>query len=334
MLIKDAYHLSQSLPKPIEWLLEDLIPLFVAGDIFSPPDCGKSSLLLSLLIAITNKYPTWFGRKIAGGKVAIIGGEKSSDDVWTRDLHRSGEKVAEENAFTILEPDDFLWQWVNSRWERTTEWEKVIKHLRQIRPVVSVIDTIASAALGLDPMNHVQGTLLGKEIVDLQKEVGGAVLTVSHTSQFSQSLELHQRLDYMARSGGNGYPGWLRWLGALTTLTDNEKTKLGIDPAMRIVAFAVAKPSEMPVPKTGSKTNPVLFEYAVDGSFREINNHIPGLSNDIQNCSLLNNAVKTSKILNENPISTFTTKASQIKKEKPNGQQREYARQITENPFA
>jgi AAA domain-containing protein len=269
MKIKNAYNLSQLSPPPIKWAVDNFLPLNTVGDISSPPDCGKSTLILSLLTAIANGEPTWFGRKITNGRVVIIGGEKSSDDAWSRDLQRSG-KVTTKDGFPICEPEDFLWNWKNSQLVKTSEYSQVVDFLKATSPVMTVIDTIARATKGYDPMQIVQQTLLAREVEELQKAVGGTLLTISHTSQSSQSLELHQRLDYTARSGGNGYPGWLRWLSTLTTLTEPEKIKMGIDPRIRVVAVAVSKPSEMPVPEVGNKHTPWLFEFAADGSMYEI----------------------------------------------------------------
>lgn len=271
MIIRDAYYLSHSIPQPIKWAVENFLPYNVLGDISSPPDCGKTSFLLPLLAAMANGEPTWFGRKIINGHVVVIGGEKSSEDVWTRDFHRCG-KVEYPKSFTILEPGDFLWKWQTQQWVRTKKYMQVSEYLKSLSPVMTVIDTIARAAQGYDPMQITQQTLLAKAAEDLQRDIGGNLLTVSHTNQLSQSLELHQRLDYTSRSGGNGYPGWLRWLGAMTTLTDAEKVRLNIDLHMRVVAVAVSKPSEMPVPEVGNKFSPWLFEFDSDGRFREIIN--------------------------------------------------------------
>ncbi len=264
MNIKDAFALSQKDVTPIEYLIEGILPLGTTGDLSAPPDCGKTSILLSLLTAIANQEDSWFDRKIAHGRVLVIGGEKSSEDVWVRDLARCS-RVHVEDSMYIAEPVDFLWKFTNGLWTGTKALDEIIQFAKNTQPVLTVIDTVSRSALGYDPLNIVQQTLLGKAVDELRCKIGGTLLTVSHTNQSSQSLNLSQRLDYTSRSGGNGYPGWLRWLASMSTLNCADKKKLKIEQTKRVIAFAVSKTSEMPVPAIGNKFNPILIEIDNDG---------------------------------------------------------------------
>lgn len=270
--ILNGYDLSQRTPTPINYFVEGLIPLGVTGDVFAPPDCGKTTMLLSLISATANGEKAWFGRQIATGRVVVIGGEKSDESVWTRDLHRCG-RIENPEGLTIIEPEGSLWKWSGSEWQETKEYKEILAVVKSIGPVLTVIDTISRVSLGSDPINYSQQVLLARKVEEFQKEIGGTLLTVSHTNQASANEELSMRLNYMARSGGNGYPGWLRWLMGMTNLTQKEKEVRGLDVKSKIIALAVSKHNEMPQPDIGNRFEPLLFEIRPDGGLVMIANN-------------------------------------------------------------
>ena len=75
-------------PPPVDWLVEGILPAGVAGDVFGPPNAGKSSLIYSLAVHIAGGSPTWFGRTIKSGRVVVGGGEHSGRDAHWRSAHR------------------------------------------------------------------------------------------------------------------------------------------------------------------------------------------------------------------------------------------------------
>ncbi|MHB1512941.1 MAG: AAA family ATPase [Acidiferrobacter sp.] len=56
----DGGDLLQEQPKPIDWFLEDLLPLGTVGDVFSPPGSGKSTILTTLTQVVAAR--TWWRR--------------------------------------------------------------------------------------------------------------------------------------------------------------------------------------------------------------------------------------------------------------------------------
>lgn len=272
--IYDGYDLLATVPKPIEYLVDRVIPLGCTGDWFSPPGVGKSTLVMSLLLAIACKLETWFGRKLAHGRVAILGGEKSSRDVWVRDIHRvsAGENIA-HGDLTCLHNQDPLWTWSRGegRWTTTDYYALAVDYLREYSPVLTVIDTTKRAAEGANELDNEQQARLARAVEAFRAEIGGTVLTISHTSQCSGSLDLHGRLGYTSRAGGNGYPGILRWLAGMTRITTDQDLKdLGLDGLnldlrrQQIVAFGVSKNNEMPTAHW-SQWHPAIFEIMPEG---------------------------------------------------------------------
>jgi RecA-family ATPase len=273
MKIRDGYELCQQKATPLQWLVDGLIPANVAGDVFSPPDSGKSTILSSLASAIANGDPTWFGYALTSGRVAYIGGEKSSSEVWTRDLLRAGVGIRTPGTFVNYDPENCLWRWDKraGAWEESAEYHEVVKHLKTMQPVLTIIDTISRAAMGSDPMDLMQQVLLAQRVDILQQTVGGTVLTVSHTNQSSMSETLPQRLHYTSRSGGNGYVGWLRFMIGVSNLNVPEKEALGIDEFRKVVAMAVSKHNEMPQPMpAGNRFNPILLEITRIGELVQV----------------------------------------------------------------
>ena len=122
--------------------------------------------------------------------------------------------------------------------------------------------TILSAAQGCDLLDGPQQYALGQAIRRWAKVTCAAVtITVSHTNQASALQGLSDRLDYLSRAGGNGYPGSLRHLAGLTRLRKDEVP--GLDPAQDRTLFAVgvSKHNESP-PTRWAHYAPAIFSQA------------------------------------------------------------------------
>ncbi|MHB1511926.1 AAA family ATPase [Acidiferrobacter sp.] len=279
----DGGDMLRDAPQPIDWFLQDVLPLGTTGDVFSPPNAGKTSLLISLVLAVAGGRGNWFGHKCVSGPVLILGGEKSSRAVWVRDLHRAtgGEKYDIERGRIVIAPSELgpilEWDQHEKQWVNGIGMGAALKMANALHPVLIIIDTIGRGCAGQDPINIPQQQALADRLEQFGRRLGGTLLTVSHTSQSSRSEDLYQRLEYTARAGSSGLPGHFRWLLGMTRLKPEEAAdRLGInkkdeeameDLAYRnIVAAAVSKPSEMPHPPRGwSLRNPALFEILPNG---------------------------------------------------------------------
>jgi RecA-family ATPase len=270
---RNLFALTQIPPKQIEWLIENILPLGITGDIFSMPDTGKSSLILSLACAVANGDPEWNSFRIAGGRVAYIGGEKSNDDVWARDLNRTGVTLNEPDRLINYDPSDGLWSWDRREetWKETEAFRGIMAELQTFQPVLVVLDTLSLLAIGSEATDTMQQVKLANNVMAMRERLNCTMLTISHTNQSSSLEKLERRLSYTSRAGSNGYPGRLRWLMALTNLTSDEKTALDIEPIAKIVALAVSKHNEMPQPRRGNMFNPFLFEIRNSGNMELLN---------------------------------------------------------------
>lgn len=272
MKLLDAHTMLSSPPPPMRWAVDGLLPAGVVADIFGPPGAGKSTLLLDLALAVAADTAHWHGRALGiGGPVVILGGERSDAAAFARDLHRAGRPAPPPGALLLPTTDAGdsppLWSW-NRRamdgagvWEPTPWGHRVIGWLTAARPAAVIIDTVLSAAAGCDLLDQPQQYALGQTIRAWGREVGGpAVLTVSHTNQASggSGVALRDRLDYMSRAGGNGFPGALRHLGGVTKIRHGEVP--GVEPATdrTLFAFGFSKHNESP-PTAWTHYSPAIF---------------------------------------------------------------------------
>ena len=271
----DAADVCRQAVVPPKYLIDKFLP-FGTIDWFSPPECAKTTTLMSIVDAVANSRGTWMGRVCAAGRVLYIGGEKSDDEVWRRDFARLGLNFPDKDRFQIIDPYTYIWEWdrKNEVWEYSQEArETIMPFVRDFKPTLVITDTLARYAKGSDPGNLTQQVELGRILEKSKKDFCSDVfLTVSHTPQCTDKETLYNRLHYTARAGGNGLPGMLRYMLAMTELRSEERTNAGIlDSRNRVIALAAAKHSELPAPQpTGSKMNPILIELKRDGSIELI----------------------------------------------------------------
>ncbi len=269
--VYDASLICQRTYTQQNYLVDKLIPVGPV-DVFGPPAVSKSTIIGTLISAIANNDGTWMGRKCASGRVCMIGGEKADEDVWKRDFTRLKVHYPDPDRFLIINPRMFLFEYdrIKESWNYSHECRhQILPLLKCFAPTLVVIDTLSRYAKGSDPGNITQQVELGVAIERAQRDFNaGTLVTISHTPQHVSNLSLSSRLDYMSRSGGNGLPGILRNMLALTELKSDERESAGILPERnRVIALAAAKHSETAAPQpNGSKVNPILFELKLDGS--------------------------------------------------------------------
>lgn len=250
-------------PEPIRYLIEGLLMLGGGGDTAGMPGSCKSTILLSMASAISSGN-SWFGLKTALTPTAWISGEASSEKAVQRDIHRL--KIGEADITFVL-PDDVLFRWCDNRWMTTNEGRAIIDRLRMLGIGFVVIDTIGSVCAGLKEIDNDQQRQLARH---LRGEFHGITYhTISHTNQASATAALEWRLHYLARAGGNGFPGAMRWAGGAALLSGEADAKaVGLDEvqlgAHKLIAFGASKFNEQPPPGWTNKT-PALFELRRDG---------------------------------------------------------------------
>ena len=282
-------------PPPVDWLVEGILPAGVAGDVFGPPNAGKSSLVYSLAVHIAAGSPTWFGRTIKNGRVVVVGGEHSGRDAHWRSAHRfiSEVDLPSGQLFTIDQTPILKWHKGYTS-DRTQEgWhyrqsatgkglnhpggEAIIEKIAELWPALVIFDTTLAVAEGCNQLDNPQQYALSEF---MQKRVvpalhGSTVLTISHTNQASSSLGLCRRLHYESRAGGNGAPGAFRWMAGITRIRNGEdREALGEiinESAMEhrsFFAFGVSKHSE--INPAWTDESPAVFEMAGDGRIQMV----------------------------------------------------------------
>lgn len=266
----NEFHSFDLLSKPapgIKYLIDKLLPVGTVGDVSGPPGDGKSTILLSLVAAVS-LGEKWFGHLTKKTRVAWISGEASSSDAIARDLHRL--QISKEADILFLLPEEPLFKFDRqiSGWVTTAEGGSIFQRLRDAEIGFAVIDTIGSLVAGLQEVDNDQQRQLARHI--RAEASGKTVITVSHTNQASTKEALDWRLHYLSRAGGNGYPGAIRWAAGVTRLQESDAGKIGdrltsveISDA-KIVAFGISKHNEMPQPPSNNYS-PMLFEIKETG---------------------------------------------------------------------
>lgn len=265
VLLHDANDLLSKPVPPIDWFLDRLIPAGVTMDDFAPPGTGKTSLLTDLAVTVAAETGQWHGRACAGGPVVLLGGERTNPGVLSRDLHRTGRSAPLPGALVV--PHDRngdcppVWRWdrKSGSWDLTPWGREITDWLLGARPALVILDTILSCASGSNLLDPPQQYDLGMMVIKWTRLIGaGLTVSVSHTNQASSSAALHDRLDYLSRAGGNGYPGAIRHIAGMTKLRRGEVP--GFDPTQDGAMFAVgfSKHNETP-PTDWTHYKPAIF---------------------------------------------------------------------------
>lgn len=275
--IADAAELLARPPRPIEWLVRDLIPLGTAGDVFGPPGDRKTSITLDLALAIASGAGAWYGLPIISGPVVLLGGERSGRDTLARDLHRLAQGRVLEGGMLLSPADDDgecppirAWNRERSGCDETVEGREISARLADCKPVLVIIDTVLSVTSGGNIVDVDQQSKLGRAIRRWTRQLGTTTLTISHTNQARARDPLELRLNWISRQGSSGLPGAVRWLAGVSRLREDDKLARFLDLAddvahRRLIAIGVSKHNEMPRP-AWSDRHPAIFEMPPDGS--------------------------------------------------------------------
>ncbi|OYV74599.1 MAG: hypothetical protein B7Z66_15865, partial [Chromatiales bacterium 21-64-14] len=162
-------------PAPqIDWLIDGLLPLGGAVDVYGPPGSRKSTIIYHLAATIAAGGGQWFRWPVTGGRVAIIGGESSNKNMHWRMARRimtlAGCEPDPDRIITI--PDRPILRWARGYqsdgrqegWDITPTGQRVLDYLHKYQPTLVVIDTILAGAHGCNIIDQAQQYALAEEL--------------------------------------------------------------------------------------------------------------------------------------------------------------------------
>lgn len=195
-------------PPVTKFLVEDFLPLGIAGTIYSPGGTGKSTLALDLAlrVSIAHSLPTpWLGRfqVPVGGSVLYLSAEEPEEvlhrrvfalsDVLGEEVGLSGEAVRDlvdkrlslVNLWGKVEP---LFRISATTLDPTPEYERVRVTLLELEKVAKVRLIVFDTRSRLSGAEGAGNGLVSREVTYFEKlacEFGATVLILHHTSKAS-----------------------------------------------------------------------------------------------------------------------------------------------------
>jgi hypothetical protein len=184
--------LKAELPKT-QWAVTNLIPLGHTANLFAPGGGNKTRLVSNLAVQMTRPQNegSFLGYHVRHGKVLILDADDPSThgyQLWLNRFFATYEN-ADRSLIDLraveggLTPDD-------------------VQHLKgelsKAPPLLIVIDTFASAFLGMDILkaHHVQAALVG--LADLAKALNCAVLVLDHVGKLQPGQTVASKGPYGA----------------------------------------------------------------------------------------------------------------------------------------
>lgn len=283
----DAHHTKKLPPEAVDYFIDDFLPAGECGDFFGAPGDGKTTIITNLAVAVSSGKGNWFGTKCKSGQVIMLGGERGNINAFRRDLERAGKGVDIDPEMMMLmqAPDgkNALWKWSKQieEWILTDWGQRVTNELMRMQPALLVLDTTMSVATGCNPMDVAQQYALGETLQSWRRKIHIQMTTInaSHTNQVSSLEDASRRLHYLSRSGGNGFPGSIRWIAGVTRLQgesmrgrhthagDSIVEKLGLSKRANtdcLIALGASKHNEIARPKWNNDY-PAIFNLRPDG---------------------------------------------------------------------
>lgn len=180
--------LSDTLPK-IDWLVKDMIPLSHLSTFYAPAGVGKTRLLSFLATQISRPEGDFLGHAVVAGNTLILDADDPQSygyQVWLNRFF-AGYEDAHANRINIhailggLSPEDIT----SLRYE-----------LKNNPPKLIIIDTFASAFLGLDSIkgHYVQRAL--SELAQLASDLGSAIIVLDHVGKLKKGETVASRGPY------------------------------------------------------------------------------------------------------------------------------------------
>jgi RecA-family ATPase len=170
-----SYEEMAALP-PVEWLIEGILPAGAQAMLFGVPGEGKSFVPLSWALAIGCR-DSWMGRETKPGSVVYVVAEGG------RGINNRAAACVREHQFEAVDQTFFVLNAVQlANREEVTELLWALNN-GNIKPSLIIFDTLSRCFAGRDENAAQEVSLMLQQIGRIQRETGGAVLLVHHTTK-------------------------------------------------------------------------------------------------------------------------------------------------------
>lgn len=182
-----------TVPPKASWLVTGIFPVGHTSMLYAAAGVGKTRLVAHLVTLTTRPYPNglFLGHEVHGGRVVILDADDPTGYGYAVWLNRflGGYPDARRELIDLrsitggLTPEDVA---------------KLKDELRETPPRLVVIDTFASAFVGLDILraHHVQAALTG--LANMAKELRCAVLILEHVGKLQPGQTVASKGPYGA----------------------------------------------------------------------------------------------------------------------------------------
>lgn len=248
-------------PPARTWIIENVLPLGIAGLLGGGGGAGKSFLLLQLSFSIVTGRP-FLGLQISDpGAVLLLCAEDERDELHRR-LFRIVEAMREADEYGFVDDklirerlfiasrvghDNLITTVVDGVAMRTSIGRRIALTAKQISGLKLIGLDPVSRFRGGDENNNDHATRFVEAVETLRAETGATVLMPHHMSKDGLRAGA-DRIGPENLRGASALLDAVRWAGAMATLRKDAAHQYGIDPdeASRYVRFDVVKNNYAP----------------------------------------------------------------------------------------
>jgi putative DNA primase/helicase len=169
-------------PRPIRWLIRDLVPAESLMMVFGPSGGGKTFVVLDWALSIASRLPDWQGAKVRGGPVVYLAGEGHAGLTLRAAAWKNHHQLQRfENAWISQAGCD-----LNTAAGLQLARESILEV--GAKPAFVIVDTVHRFLRGDENSTEDVGEMV-KACNALQQEFGCTVLLVHHTGHGDQDRE-------------------------------------------------------------------------------------------------------------------------------------------------
>ncbi len=172
-----------SLPKP-DWLVQEVLPEASSAFLYGPSGVGKSFLALDLALSIAIGRP-WHGHQVKKGNVLYVVTEgalgfQSRLSSWRQQagVHVGGEEIG----------------FIREAIQLVTDEQRVVQAVRERKPVLVILDTLAQVSAGLEENAGKDMGELMQTLRKIRQQHDSTVLVVHHTGHQESRMRGHSSL--------------------------------------------------------------------------------------------------------------------------------------------